>query len=429
MFEFLFGWFIRFGVNDTTAVLLARWGGILIVILFSILANIIAKQFILRGLRRYIAHTETKLDDVFTQKAVFARLSHLAPAAVIYLMAPVVLEGYPQWISLIRNAVLIYVIVITVMILSSLLDAILEVYRSFEVSRQVPLRSFFQVLKLIFIFIAGLFVIAIIFNQPPALLLGGLGASTAILMLIFRDSILGFVAGIQLTANNLVARGDFIEMPRYDASGVVLDVALTTVKVQNADKSITTIPTYSLISESFKNWRGMSEAGVRRLKRSLFIDINTIKLCDEEMLQRFAQIQYISEYIEQKRQEVAEYNAKHGFDDTSVVNGRRLTNIGTFRAYVQAYVEHHPRIRQDMTFLVRQLAPTEHGLPIEIYAYCDELAWAKFEGIQADIFDHLLAIVPAFDLRVFQVPAGSDFQAFAGGHQANRNSPTAVLEY
>jgi miniconductance mechanosensitive channel len=227
---------------------------------------------------------------------------------------------------------------------------------------------------------------------------------------VFKDPILGFAAGIQLSANKMVMIGDWVEMPKYDADGDVIEVGLTTVKVQNWDKTITMIPTYSLISESFKNWRGMQDSGGRRIKRSIHIDISSIRFCTGEMLERFAKIQYISDYIAEKKEEVAAHNQTHRVDTSILVNGRHLTNVGTFRAYVEAYLRHHPLINQEMTFLVRQLAPTEHGLPIEIYVFSRDKVWANYEAIQADIFDHLLAVVPEFDLQVFQNPTGSDFQ-------------------
>ena len=240
--------------------------------------------------------------------------------------------------------------------------------------------------------------------------LSGLGALTAVLLLVFKDTILGLVAGVQLSANKMVAVGDWIEMPKYGADGDVIEVALTTVKVQNWDKTVTTIPAYALISDSFKNWRGMQESGGRRIKRSVSIDVQTIVFCDEEMLGRFAKIKYIAEYIQKKKDELARFNQELKVDDSSLVNGRRMTNVGTFRAYVVAYLKHHPKIHQEMTFLVRQLAPSENGLPIEVYVFSNDKVWANYEAIQADIFDHILAVVPEFDLRVFQVPTGNDFR-------------------
>lgn len=238
-------------------------------------------------------------------------------------------------------------------------------------------------------------------------------------MLVFKDVILGFVAGIQLTANRLVAQGDWIEMPRYGADGSIVEVTLTTVKVQNWDKTITTVPTYALISQSFKNWSGMEKSGGRRIKRALHIDMNSIRFCSEEMIQRFSRIQYIAAYVETKRAELADHNQSSSVDDSSLANGRRMTNIGTFRAYIEAYLSNHPMVSQEMTFLVRQLAPGEHGLPIEIYVFCTDVRWAPYEAIQADIFDHILAVLPEFDLRVFQSLSGGDLQAFT-----TRTNPT-----
>jgi len=234
---------------------------------------------------------------------------------------------------------------------------------------------------------------------------------TAVLMLIFKDSILGLVAGVQLSFNDMVRIGDWIEMPNFGADGDVMDITLNTVKVQNWDKTISTIPAYAMISNSFKNWRGMSESGGRRIKRSLSIDMNSIRFCTAEMIERFKKIQYITEYIEKKSIELESYNKEYNIDDSTLVNGRRLTNVGTFRAYIQAYLKNHPMIHKDMTFLVRQLKPTETGLPIEIYVFSTDQNWVNYEGIQADIFDHLLAILPAFDLRVHQTPTVDDVAA------------------
>ncbi|MBU4010239.1 MAG: mechanosensitive ion channel family protein, partial [Proteobacteria bacterium] len=252
-------------------------------------------------------------------------------------------------------------------------------------------------------------IISIVFSKTPIYFISGMGAFMAILLLVFKDVILGFVAGIQLSANKMLANGDWIEMPKYGADGEVMDVALTTVKIQNWDKTVTTIPTYALISESFINWRGMQLSGGRRIKREVCIDINTIKFCTDEMVERFSKIRYIAEYMEHKKKELAEYNKLHNLEDSGTANKRQLTNIGTFRAYVVAYLKNHPMINQEMTFIVRQMAPAKYGLPIQIYVFCKDKAWANYEGIQSDIFDHILAIVPEFDLRVYQSPAGIDF--------------------
>ena len=401
------------GIDGAIAEILARGVVIALIIAFSVLTNFIVKRPLLAILTNLISRTQTEWDDTFLEKKVLNQLAHLAPAMVIYVLAPLALEGYGNAISFVTATVQIYMILVGILVINAFLNAVLDIYRTFDVAREIPIKGFIQVAKIVICLIGGIFIVCIIMKKTPLVFLSGLGALTAILLLIFRDAILGFVAGIQLITNKMLARGDWIEMPKYGADGDVLDVALTTVKVQNWDKTITTIPTYALISNSFKNWRGMQESGGRRIKRSIFIDVNTIKLCTEEMLGRFSKIQYISEYIERKKEEVAAYNTASHVDETSVVNGRRLSNIGTFRAYVVAYLKNHPMINQDMTFLVRQLAPTEHGLPLEIYVFCKDIVWANYEAIQADIFDHILAVVPEFDLRVFQHPTGSDFSKIA----------------
>jgi miniconductance mechanosensitive channel len=334
----------------------------------------------------------------------------MAPAVVLYELIPIALEGLDLAIMVIRGALQIYMIVVIMLVLDSLLNGFERYYQNFRASKQIPIKGFIQVLKIALYFIAGILVISILLNKTPLFLLSGIGALTAVMMLIFKDAILGFVAGIQLAANKMVSVGDWIEMPKYGADGDVLEVALTTVKVQNWDKTITTIPTYALISESFKNWHGMTASGGRRIKRAVNIDMSSVRFCDVEMLERFEKIQYISEYIERKKAELEAFNQSENVDHASLANGRRMTNIGTFRAYVVAYLSHHPMINMNMTFLVRQLAPTQYGLPIEIYVFCKDKVWANYEGIQSDIFDHILAVVPEFDLRVYQNPTGADFR-------------------
>lgn len=415
MLDFITDFLIARGVTADTALILARAIAFTTVIVLSVIANFVARRYILSAMTFFIKRTKTTWDDTIIRRKVLNKLAHLAPALVIYVLAPVALQGADALIVFTRDACLFYMILVGILVIDSLLNAGYDVYQTFEISREIPIKSFVQVLKIIIYCVAGIFLISIILNKTPVYFLSGLGALTAVIMLIFKDAILGFVAGIQLTANKLVKHGDWIQMPKYGADGDVVEVNLTTVKVQNFDKTITTVPTYALISESFKNWRGMKEAGGRRIKRAINIDLNTIKFCDEEMLIRFRKIQYISEHIEKKRKEVEEFNRQHRVDDASLANGRRLTNIGTFRAYVTAYLRNHPRINQNLTFLIRQLKPTEYGLPIEIYVFANDTVWANYEGIQADIFDHILAVVPEFDLRVFQNPSGSDFRDFAKG--------------
>jgi len=413
MVEVLCDFLIARGIGQEFAGLLARSSLTLLVLLLSVIANFVAKHFILKWLRYVIVRTETTWDDILLERKVFDKLSHLAPAVVLYSMLPLSLEGYDRLIAFAVNGVFIYMIIIGVLVIDSFLNAVLDIYRTLPIAKEVPIKSFIQIVKVAIYCIVGIFIISIVFNKTPLYFFSGLGALTAVLLLIFKDAILGFVAGIQLAANKMVAHGDWIEMPKYGADGDVLEVALTTVKVQNWDKTITTIPTYALISESFKNWRGMQQSGGRRIKRSIYIDISTIKFCTDEMIERFSTIRYITDYMEKKKKELAEHNAAQGLDDTPSTNKRQLTNVGTFRAYVISYLKNHPMINQDMTFLIRQLAPTEHGLPIEIYVFCTDKVWAHYEAIQSDIFDHILAVVPEFDLKVFQSPAGTDFKEFS----------------
>ena len=404
-------WFIEKGLTENITGYFMNVLFILILFFLSYAANIIAKRVLLAGVTRLIKKSNSSWADMFLKNNVFQRLSHVAPALVIYILSSLAFADSPLLVSFFKNGAFIYMVIIALLALDAFLNSCHDIYQTFEVSKGIPIKGIIQAIKIILVFIGGILILSTITNKTPIYFLSGLGALTAVLMLIFKDAILGFVAGIQLSANNMVHKGDWIEMPQFGADGDVMDVSLTTVKVQNWDKTITTIPTYSMISHSFRNWRGMQESGGRRIKRALYIDITSIKFCDQEMFDRFSKIQYIRKYVEQKKVELSEYNQEHGVDQSSVVNGRKLTNIGTFRAYVEAYLRNNPAIHQNMTFLVRQLAPTDHGLPLEIYVFSNDQVWARYESIQADIFDHFLAVIPAFDLCVFQNPSGADFRS------------------
>ena len=412
-------WLRRQGLEGQAVVVLTTVVQVVLVLLVAAIADLVAKRVVVRGLEAFFSRTASVWDDIIVKRRLLHRLSHLAPALVIYLFAGPVLEGYDLSILIVRRIALIYMIVVTLLAIDSVLDAMVDILRSSAFARDLPVKSVIQVLKLILYGIAVIAVVSLIIGQSPSLLLGGLGAMTAVLMLVFKDPILGLVAGVQLSTNRMLARGDWIEMPKYGADGDVLEVALTTVKIQNFDKTITTIPTYALITESFKNWRGMSESEGRRIKRAINIDMSSIRFCDQEMLDRFSKIQYITPYLTKKREETASWNTERHVDPSDLVNGRRLTNVGTFRAYVVAYLRNHPMIHQEMTFLVRQLAPTAQGLPIEIYVFSRDQEWSHYEAIQADIFDHVLAIAPAFDLRIYQSPSGGDVRDLLGAGSGN----------
>ncbi len=408
LFKIIESWFLSHGVGETGSycmgILLLAVG----VLIIAFITNFIAKRILLSAVRIFVKKSRTKWDDILSERNVFDRLSHIAPALVIYYLANI----FPAGQETIEQLAIVYIILVGVFVYDSFLNAVVDIYRTYEISKQKPIKGYIQVVKIVTYIFVIIFVIATLMDRSPLVLLSGLGAMTAILMLIFKDSILGLVAGIQLSFNDMVRIGDWIEMPAFGADGDVIDITLNTVMVQNWDKTISTIPAYAMISNSFKNWRGMTESGGRRIKRALNIDINSIKFCTEEMLERFKKIQYITDYIEKKKEELARYNEERNVDSSILVNGRHMTNVGTFRAYIQAYLRNHPKIHKKMTFLIRQLKPTETGLPIEIYVFSSDQDWVNYEGIQADIFDHLLAVAPEFELRLFQNPSGNDFRNF-----------------
>ncbi|MDO3411506.1 mechanosensitive ion channel [Saccharibacillus sp. CPCC 101409] len=377
-----------------------------------VLANFVTKKFVLSAIVRMInsKHNRFKWDKVLLEKKVFHKLSHLVPAIIIYATAFM----FPIYQIFIEKVASAYMIVATIIVLNALLDAFDAIYRSFEISKVRPIKGYIQVVKIVLFIVGGIVVISSLIGQNPLFILSGLGALSAVLMLIFKDSILGLVAGIQLSSNDMVRVGDWIEMPNYNADGDVIDITLNTVKVMNFDKTITMIPSYALISDSFRNWRGMQAAGGRRIKRSVNIDTGSIVFCTDEMIAEFKKIHYLSDYIQARMSEINAYNLEHRINRESKVNGRQLTNIGVFREYVQQYLRHHPKIHQSMTLIVRQLAPEENGLPLEIYAFSSDTAWAVYESVQADIFDHIFAVAPVFGLRIFQNPTGHDIAGAAG---------------
>ncbi len=404
-------WLAQRGLGESEASIVAAVAAVAAVLLLSFVALVLTRRVLLRVLGAAARRSRTTWDDALIDNKVFSRLSHLVPAAILYTTAPLVFRDFPQAASGTQTMSFVYMALVGVTVTDALLNAVSTIYSTFPVSAKIQIKPIVQVLKIVVYFSVSISVLAILLGQSPLVFFGGMGAFTAVLLLIFRDPILGLVAGIQLMSNQMVRVGDWIELPKHHADGDVIDVSLTTVKIQNWDKTISTIPTYSLVSESFRNWRGMSESGGRRIKRAVPIDVTSIAFCDAEMLERFQRIQFITEYIERKRVEVELHNREAKVDTTLLVNGRHLTNIGTFRAYLVAYLKNHPQIRQDMTSLVRQLPVTERGLPIELYIFSADQVWANYEAIQADIFDHVLAVLPLFDLRAFQNPTGADVRA------------------
>ena len=377
----------------------------------SAIIYLVFRPLILRWVKHFVGKSAITWDNELMGHGVFRWLTHLLPGVFIFLVAPGLFESAPYFGKILRTASALYILVACYLVFDSMVNALQTIYSRTPAGRKINLTTFAQVAKLLAALIAIILSLAVIFDKSPLVLLGGLGVFASVLMLVFKDVILGFIAGIQLATNRMLARGDWLEMPSHQADGNVELIGLTTVKVRNWDRTVTTIPTYALISDSFKNWQGMSESNGRRIKRSFLIDSNSIRLCDEEMLERFGEIEHISEYLDAKEKEIKQSNSKiREARLNNRVNGRRLTNVGTFRAYIEGYLKTHPDINQEMTLLVRQLDTKGRGIPIEIYCFSSNKEWNAYESIQADIFDHLYAVTPEFDLRIFQEPTGYDFQ-------------------
>ena len=403
---------LELGLTTGMVESLVRGGLILLVLLLSWVAHRVSQGPINRSIEKFAHYTIQQWDDILVEKHIVKRILYFIPLILLYVLSSPILTG-TSLLPLSQTLISFLFLIVGMMFLDAMLNALLAIYGKSAISKEISITPFVQVLKLGLYFVTGILLLSLMLQKTPLYFLSGLGALTAVLMFVFKDVLMGFVAGIQLIANKMVAPKDWIEMPKYGADGDVLEITLTTVKVQNFDNTITTIPTYALINESFKNWRNMNLSGGRRIKRYVNIDLGSIKFCSSEMLEQFKRIQLISQYIQNRQEEILVYNKKHQVDESTLVNGRRLTNIGVFRSYVEAYLRQHPMIHKDMTFLIRQLSPSENGLPIEIYVFCKDTNWTAYEAIQADIFDHILAVVTEFDLRVFQEPSGSDFQKIA----------------
>jgi miniconductance mechanosensitive channel len=386
-----------------------------IIIVISLLVFWITKRLLLHYGIKLISKTKNIYDDYLVDRRVLHRISHLIPALVIFHLATLLLDIYPIGGRIIHTIAVIYVVGVAYFTVNGLLNVLEDIYNTRPYSTSRPIKSYVQLLKIILFCITAILLIAYLFNVKVTGIFTGLGAMAAVLMLIFKDSILGFVASIQLSVNKMVRVGDWISMPGYNADGDVIEITLNTVKVQNWDKTITTIPTYALVSSPFMNWRGMHESGGRRIKRSINIDMRSVRFCTPEMLEKYKLIHHLKDYIVEREAEIERYNKEHNIDSSVKVNGRRMTNLGVFRKYLENYCRRHPLLNQDMTMLIRHLQPTEKGLPIEVYTFSASTKWADYEGVQADIFDHILAVIPEFDLKVFQEPSGADLQDAISG--------------
>ncbi|ASL81673.1 TPA: mechanosensitive ion channel domain-containing protein [Serratia marcescens] len=401
-------WLEQFGLEFGGVMSLLMVLGL--IVLISVVIHLVLHRVVLAALQRRGQQSQRVWQQAITQYKLFQRVALLLQGVIISIQATLWLQSGSQTQAVIVTAAQVWILAFTLLSLFSLLDTLLALLRQSPIANQLPLRGIFQGLKLVAAILIGIMIVSLLMGKSPLLLLSGLGAMTAVLMLVFKDPILGLVAGIQLSANDMLKIGDWLEMPKYGADGAVTDIGLTTVKVRNWDNTVTTIPTYALISDSFKNWRSMSESGGRRIKRSLNIDTGSVHFLSEEEQRRLQRNPLLHSYLNVKTQELSQHNQEIAVDLASPLNGRRLTNLGTLRAYLEAYLRAHPRIHQNMTLMVRQLAPTPEGLPLEIYAFTNTTVWAEYESIQADIFDHILAVIDEFGLRVHQTPTGNDMR-------------------
>ncbi|KGJ88096.1 mechanosensitive ion channel family protein [Thalassotalea sp. ND16A] len=414
MSELIKTWLTASGLSGDLVLPVSAAIGLILLLSICWISFYIAKHQVLQLVHKIVTRSSNQWDDLLVSNKVFARIAWLVPALLLLAFMPYFISENPRLVAALTIFAKVAIAIQVARSLSSLLNVANDLFQESSKEKYLPLNATIQLLKLAIYLVAIILAISILIDRSPIYLLSGLGALTAVLLLVFQDTIKGLVASIQISANKMVAPGDWIEMPQYGADGEVLEIALNTVKVQNWDNTVTTIPTYALISESFKNWRGMSTSGGRRIKRSISIDIASIHFCSSDLIAELNQFDFLRDYLSDKHSEINDFHRQQGIADITNPNSRRLTNIGTFRAYISAYLKNHPNVHQNMTCMVRQLKPTESGVALELYFFSNDINWGNFESIQADIFDHLFAIAPLFELRVFQIPSGYDWQQSHG---------------
>ena len=398
---------------------------LIVLVLFAALANFIAKRVIVRGIRYLVTKLKTSNQSIFAEHSIIRRLANLVPALVVMNGVTTIPHLSPKLIMFIQMGAQAFIFLTIALTISEALNIFNLIYQRNPKSRNKPIKGYLQLIKLILFVVCGLMILGTFLKKDVFTLLAGFGAMAAVLMLVFQNTILSLVASVQIASYDMVRIGDWIEMPSLNADGDVIDMSLHTVTVQNFDKTFTTIPTNKLVTDTFRNWRGMSNAGCRRIKRSLFVDQSSVHFMSDEEQQKLKEFLLLDQYLDAKQSEIEDFN-KH-LSNQSRYNQRRLTNLGTFRAYVEFYLKQHQGIAQNQTLLVRQLQPISEGLPLEIYAFANTTAWASYEAIQSDIFDHLIAIIPEFGLRIYQAPSGHDFQNLNIG-AANPTSLTGLNE-
>ncbi|MCB0699382.1 MAG: mechanosensitive ion channel [Chitinophagales bacterium] len=382
----------------------------LLTIVVAYLASSISRKILISAFKKVAKKTTTQFDDFLVENHTFRNIARIVPYIIIVSAGPTIFYDFPNWVKPFNTIMNVVFVIIIVNIIRAVVFSIRDFLHTTENFKDKPVQSYAQVVMIFLYMSAGLIIFSILTGKSVVAFLTAMGAASAVLLLVFRDSILGFVASIQVSINDTVRIGDWIEMPKYGADGDVIEINLTTVKVQNWDKTISTIPTYALISDSFKNWRGMQAAGGRRIKRSINVKISSIRHISEQDIERMSKIQYVSKYLNERSAEIKQYNQSNNIDTSLLINGRQLTNLGVFRKYIEEYIKNNPYTHKEMTMLVRHLEPSAKGLPIELYTFANKTEWGNYEAIMADMFDHLLASIRYFDLEVFEDPASGDIR-------------------
>lgn len=401
------------GLSYGTASVLSTAGLVLFVLFLSWLSNLIAKTIILQIVTRVVSKTKSKWDDIFLEQKVFTRLSHFAPALVIWFMAGWALKMYPVWLIAVQRLTYLYMVVIGMIVVNSFIESWYRIYLTLPVSRHRPIKGYVQLIKIIVSIIALLIIVSVVFRKEVSAIIAGLGAMAAVIMLIFKDAILGLVASIQLSGNKMLKVGDWITIPSRGVDGDVKDISLTTVKVQNFDKTIITVPAYTLVNESFQNWKGMEESGVRQIKRTVFVDIRSIHFAGPELIGRLGKMPLIRDYFEPVGGEVNKESSGKEREGNPLFIDQKVTNLGFFRLYAEAYIKSHPLIDKKQTILVRHREQEGNGFPVQIYAYCSNNSWIPYENVQSEIVEHLIAMLGDFELKIFQQPTGDDLLALS----------------
>lgn len=396
------------GIGEEWAIYLRLLSLLLILSILGTIVFFVTKRVILYYLERIIRRTSFRWDDLLVDNKAFNNLAHIVPAILVRLLAPTLFSDFDSILPLVLKLTDIYLVIVGMTIFFACLKVGEYAVGSHPAFKEKPITSYFQLIRILLYIVIVILVLSIILERSPFYFLSAFGALSAIVLLIFKDTILGLVASVQMSSYNMVRVGDWIEMPKFNADGDVIEINLNTVKVQNWDKTITTIPTHYFVTDSFKNWRGMVQSGGRRINRSIFLDAHSVKFVNPEFREELKKYHLIRDFVERRQSEIETWNAEHEVDTSILINGRRMTNLGVFRHYIEAYLKHHPKVNQEMTIMVRQLATNSRGIPMEIYCFTETTAWVDYEAIQSDIFDHLYATAAFFELDIFQEPSGAD---------------------